>query len=221
MSRLGRRELLGLALFVVVAVVALATSPDRALTLLAEFEDRPAQFVLLLCVVYLVRPLFAWPVVAVSTVVGFVLGPVLGLFVATVGVALTSLPPYLAACWFGTDTSLTARLSSHGQAYFQTMGDVRGMIAARFAPIPADATSAAAGLSGISIGPFLVGTVVGEFPWTVAAVLVGASARELNVGGLSGVSLPLVIATTLAGIALLAGPVYRQVTAGAGQTANR
>lgn len=209
MSVIGRRELLGAALLGTVAVGAVLTSPGRALEMLAGLGNRPLQFAAVLAVVYLLRPLVAWPVVAVSAVAGFVLGPLAGVVVASVGVALTSLPPYLAAQWFGTGTGVTARLGRHGRTYFRAAGDVRGIVAARFVPLPSDAVSVAAGLSEVGVGAFLAGTVVGELPWTVAAVLVGASAREVQVGGLSSVGLPLAVATTLAAAALLAGPAYR------------
>lgn len=206
----GRRELIGFALLAAVAAAAALTAPDRTLETLASLGDRPLQFAVLLAAVYLARPFAGWPVVAVSAVVGYVLGPALGMAVATAGVAVTSLPLYLAARWFGSGAGLAARLGDRGRTYFRTAGDVRGVVAARLLPIPSDAVSVAAGLSKVGPGAFLVGTVLGELPWTAAAVLVGASARQLRMGGLSSVGGPLAVVTTLAAVGLLAGPVYRR-----------
>ena len=209
MSVLGRRELAGVVGVGLVAVGAVVTSPERTLRTLAGLGDRPLLFLPLLGAVYVLRPLVAWPVVAISAVAGFVLGPTLGFAVAIVGVAVTSVPPYAAARWFDAGTGLTGRVSERARAYFRTTGDVRGVVAARFVPVPSDAVSVAAGLSGVGVQAFVVGTVLGELPWTVAGVLVGASARELHVGGLSSVGLPLAVGTTVAAVALLAGPAYR------------
>ncbi len=216
MPLLGRRELAGAGVLGIVAVGAALTSPQRALRTLATLGDRPLAFAALLGAVYLLRPLVAWPVVAVSAVAGYVLGPTLGLVAATVGVAVTSLPPYAAARWFDAGAGLTGRVTERARAYFRTAGDVRGVVAARFVPVPSDAVSVAAGLSGVGVRAFVAGTVVGELPWTVAAVLVGASARELHVGGLPSVGLPLAAATTVAAAALLAGPAYRALAGGSG-----
>jgi len=216
MSLLGRREWFGLALLALVAVGAWVTAPERALSALAALGDRPLLFAALLTAVYLVRPLVAWPTMAVSAAVGFVLGPTLGFVVASTGVAFTSLPAYLAARRFGAGSGLVARLGAGGRAYFRTAGGVRGVVAGRLAPVPADAVSVAAGLADVRPRAFLLGSVVGEIPWTATAVVVGASAREVTVGGLSAVGLPLFAAGALAAAALLAGPLYRRVARDSG-----
>jgi uncharacterized membrane protein YdjX (TVP38/TMEM64 family) len=89
---------------------------------------------------------------------------------------------------------------------------VRGITAARLAPIPADVVSAAAGLSTVGFGAYATGTLLGEIPWTIAAVFVGSSARNLTVGGLDELSLPLAAGTALAALVLLAGPIYNAVS---------
>jgi uncharacterized membrane protein YdjX (TVP38/TMEM64 family) len=53
------------------------------------------------------------------------------------------------------------------------------------------------------------GTVVGEFPWTVAAVLAGTSMRELSLSGVETAGPVLVIGGVLAATVLLSGPAYR------------
>jgi uncharacterized membrane protein YdjX (TVP38/TMEM64 family) len=67
----------------------------------------------------------------------------------------------------------------------------------------------AAGLSGLPLWAYAAGTLVGELPWTVAAVVLGGSARTVAEAGLSGLGVPLLVATALSALALLAGPLYR------------
>lgn len=212
-DRVGRREVAGLVVLAVVALAALLTSPERALSALVALGDRPLLFAAVLLAVYLVRPFLAWPTVAVSVGVGVVLGPVAGLPVALVGAVLTSLPAFFLGDWFRADGGATGRLAEGGRAYFGAAGDVRGTTAARLAPVPADAVSVAAGLSGVPLWAYAVGTLVGEVPWTVAAVLVGGSARTVATAGLAALELPLLVATTLAAFLLLAGPIYRRLGA--------
>jgi uncharacterized membrane protein YdjX (TVP38/TMEM64 family) len=208
-----RREVAGLAVLAAVALAGLATSPDRAVAALVTLGDRPAAFVAVLLVVYLVRPFLAWPTMAVSMAVGVALGPVVGLPVALVGAVVTSLPAFYLGGWFRGTGGATGRLESGGRRYFGRTGRVRGVTAARLAPVPADVVSAAAGLSEVPLWAYAAGTLAGELPWTVAAVVVGGSARTVATEGLAGLTTPLLVGTTLAALLLLAGPLYRAVGA--------
>jgi uncharacterized membrane protein YdjX (TVP38/TMEM64 family) len=70
--------------------------------------------------------------------------------------------------------------------------------------------SAAAGVSGVRLRTFVVGTALGEVPWVVAGVLAGSSMDALTAGSLAGaLDLRLVLAVALVGLLLVAGPVYR------------
>ena len=208
----GRRELAGLAVVAVVVAAGLATDPERALAALVSLSDRPVLFGVVLLGIYAVRPFLAWPTMAVSIVVGYVLGPWVGLPVALAGAVITSLPAFYLACWFRTDEGLVGRLGSGGRVYFRTAGDIRGVAAARLMPIPADTISAAAGLAGVRFRAYAAGTLVGELPWTVAAVVIGSSARTITEAGTAAVSLPLLAVTSLAAVVLLAGPLYRMLS---------
>lgn len=208
-----RRHLAGLAVVAVVVAASLLTSPTAALRALTALADRPLLFAGLLVGVWAVRPFLGWPTVAVSTATGYALGVAVGLPVAMVGVVATSVPPFVATGRFadGGGDGLLASLGDYGRSYFRTAGDVRGVAAARLAPVPADAVSCAAGLSGVRPTAYAAGTLLGELPWTVAAVVVGASARRVTTAGLDGLGLPLLVGTTLAAVLLLAGPAYRAV----------
>lgn len=208
---LGRREVGAGLLVGVVLAATLLTSPESTLAGLQNLADRPLVFAGVLTVLYAVRAFLGWPTMALSTLVGFGYGLV-GLPVALVGAVVTSVPPFYAARWFGRGSSALERLGESGRRYFDAAGDVRGVTAARLAPVPADAVSAAAGLGRVGFGAYAVGTLLGELPWTVAAVVVGSSARTLVVGDLGSLTLPLVAGSGLAAVVLVAGPLYRTVT---------
>jgi len=103
---------------------------------------------------------------------------------------------------FGVTAAPTLLLISNGHG--------EDVVAARLAPIPADAVSCAAGLSAVPPRSFALGVLVGELPWTVAAVVVGNSLSTITARGLGGVGLPLAVATTAAAVLLLAGPAYER-----------
>jgi uncharacterized membrane protein YdjX (TVP38/TMEM64 family) len=205
----GRRELAGLALLAVVAAGAVLTDHQRTLSAVVDLGDRPLLFGAVLLGVYLLRPFVAWPTMAVSAGVGVALGPVVGLPVALVGAVVTSLPAFYLGERFPTDEGLAGRLADGGRSYFGTAGVVRGVTAARLAPVPADAVSVAAGMAGVPLWAYAAGTFVGELPWTVAAVVVGGSARTVATAGPDALGPPLLAATTLAAVVLLVGPLYR------------
>lgn len=210
MDAATKRQLAGLTLLgVVVAAVSLASSPARVAAAVADLATSPVRFGAVLLVAYLVRPLVAWPISVLSVVVGVALGPV-GVPVALAGAVVTCLPPYLLARRLGHDAGVLGRLGDRGRRYFGAAGDLRGVVAARLAPLPADPVSYTAGLSGVSLPAYLLGTAIGELPWVTAAVLVGASAETVTTDGLHGG--PAVVAGLLAlAILLLARPLYRYI----------
>ncbi|WP_115864562.1 TVP38/TMEM64 family protein [Halorussus litoreus] len=212
MTGFARRQAVGLALVGVVAAASLLAGPDLLVRPARELAGRPVLFGALLVGVYLVRPLFAWPTSLVAVLAGYGFGPVAGVPVALAGTTASACLPYLAARYVGEGSGLVARLGDTGERFFAATGDLRGMVASRLAPAPSDPVSAAAGLSGVRPRAFVVGTAVGEIPWTVAAVLAGSSLDRLSTAGLSAVGWELLVAAGAIAVALLAGPAYRAVT---------
>jgi len=208
-----RRSLAGVGLLAVVVAVALTLSPDAAIGAVDAAADEPATFLAVAVALYLVRPLALWPPTLVAVVVGYGLGIAAGVPVALAGAVLTSVPTYAAARWVsaGNDCAPVERLAGVGGGYFGSAGDLRGVVAARLAPIPADAVSCAAGLSAVPLRAFAIGVLVGELPWTVVAVVVGSSLSTITARGLGGVGMPLAAATTIAAALLLAGPAYERL----------
>ncbi len=215
MDRATRRQFAGVLLVGGVALLASAlVPPERALVALDALVDDPRSFALALAVLYLCRPLVAWPISVVSALVGFVYGTA-GLPVALVGAVLTTVPPYALARWWRPTTGPFARAGERSADLFAATGDTRGVLAARLAPVPTDVVSAAAGLARVDPRSFLLGTAVGEIPWVVASVLAGQSMEALTTEGVHA-GWPLVVAGVAVAGALLAGPMYQRVSDRAG-----
>jgi uncharacterized membrane protein YdjX (TVP38/TMEM64 family) len=157
---------------------------------------------------YLARPFLAWPITLLSALVGFRYGVVAGLPLALAGAVATSLIPYAAGRRVPPGSGLLGRLRAGSRRFFDSTGGFRGVTAARLAPTPAEAVSGAAGAAGVSLPAFVLGTLVGELPWTVAAVVAGASMGRLA-PETPALGPWLTAAGVLAALALLAGPAYR------------
>jgi len=210
MRQSTRRQALGLAVVAGTALAAaVAFTPAGVLQEVEHLAAHPVLFVLGLAGVYLLRPLFVWPISAVSVLVGYVYGPELGIPVALVGAVGTCLPPFLLARYAAED-GLFGSLGTSGERLVEATGELRGVFAARLAPLPADAVSYAAGLSGVSTSSFVGATIAGEIPWVTAAVLAGASMRRLTLQGIES-GLPLVVGAAALAVLVLAGPAYRHL----------
>lgn len=211
MHRATVRQLFGLSILVTIAAIAaVSTSPEAILGQMDLLAERPALLVPAIVLLYLVRPLLAWPISALSILLGYLFGPIAVPF-ALAGAVVTTFPPYLLARYLGHDAGLLARVGDAGKAVRRTTGDLRGIVAVRLAPLPTDPVSYAAGLAGVPVRPYVLGTAVGEAPWVGTAVLLGASMGQLVTTGLS--ASPLLIGTTaaLAVLLVLSRPAYRRL----------
>ena len=202
----GRQVAVG-AILLALVVAAIAFRPADLLSRIQVVLYSP-WFPLLLLGLYALRPFLGWPITALSALVGFRYGLVLGLPVALVGVVATSLIPYTAGRRFDLDGPVFGRFVGGSRWYFGTAGDLRGVVAARLAPTPAEPVSAAAGFGGVPLGSFVLGTLLGELPWTIAAVAVGHSLNTYSVAHVS-IDWRLAILGLVAAVVLLAGPAYR------------
>lgn len=220
MTRLPRRAIAGALLVSAIATAGALVSPSGASALLESIAGDPVRFTLVLVGLYLVRPLFAWPTTPLSFVVGYGLGVALGVPIALVGVVVTVTPVFFAVRWAVSDPSTESletvpfgetidRAGSAIGRYYRTTGPTRGVIASRLAPIPSDVATCAAAGSGVSYPRFVVGTVLGELPWTVAAVVVGSSAATVSTRGLGQLGVVVTAGCLLAVVVLLAGPAAR------------
>jgi len=191
------------ALVVVAALLVSPAALERVHALLAS-----PWFPLLLVALYALRPLFAWPITVLSALCGYRYGLVIGLPVALCGAVATSLLPYYVGRRVPADTDgFLGRLTAGSTAYFERTGGVRGVAAARLVPTPAEAISGAAGAGGVPVRAFALGTLLGELPWTVAAVALGAGLDRFVVSAVT-VDPRLVVGIATVGVLVLAGPAY-------------
>lgn len=204
----SRRHLTAFAVVGLVALAGVLLSPTVVFEQVERVTENPFLAGGFFLVVYLVRPFFAWPTTAVAAAVGYVYGPVVGIPVALVGATMSSCVPFVGARYFGIEGGMFGRIGKSGGRFFETTGDLRGIIVSRLSPVPADAISATAGLSNVSPRAFVIGTTIGEAPWMIAAVLAGSYLDSLSVNEL-GKNWPLVAALGLVALLLLAGPAYR------------
>ena len=202
-----RRRLAVGAILGVLFLLALLLRPDDVVRELRGVLFSP-WFPAVLVALYAVRPFLGWPITVLSALVGYRYGLVLGLPIALAGAAATSLVPYAAGSRFDLDGRLGRWFVGSSQRYFRTAGDLRGVVAARLAPTPAEPVSAAAGFGGVPVGAFVLGTILGELPWTIAAVALGHSLSVFSVTRVT-IDWRLAALGLLAALVLLAGPVYR------------
>ncbi|WP_123538843.1 TVP38/TMEM64 family protein [Halosimplex salinum] len=208
-SRATRRQFGGIGVLgAVLAVAALLFSPGAVLDSVASLSAHPWRFVAVLAVLYLARPFLLWPVSALSLTVGFVLGATYGIPVAIAGTLLSNTTPFLLARYARTEDGVVGLTTRTSDRFVETVGEFRGVVAARLAPLPADVVSVGAGLSDVSLRSYLVGTLLGESVWIAAEVIAGASMHALSVHGLRH-SLALFAAATSLSVVLLARPAYR------------
>jgi len=215
METATRRQIVGVSGLVGLAVVAsVVSSPGTVVTELEALAARPALFALALLLVYVVRPFLLWPVTSLALVLGFLYGPVVAMPLALAGAAVTGMPPFLLGRYARSNDGVFGYVGTSGRELVETVGETRGVLAARLSPIPGDPISYAAGLSGVSTRSFLAGTVLGEIPWALVAVLAGASMRTLS---LSEFAFSPALVVALVGLAaiVLAGPLYNRLTGAA------
>ncbi|TFV66528.1 UNVERIFIED_ORG: DedA family protein [Bacillus sp. AZ43] len=119
---------------------------------------------------------------ALSVLVGAVAGFPAGLAVALSGGLLGGLAGFALSRWLGRE--VMTRLPGARLARLDRVVSERGFVSvlvARIMPVPPFVfVSYAAGLSGVRLGPYLLGTAVGLVPWSVLYVGVGASVTRID-----------------------------------------
>ena len=206
---LGFKRIAGVLLALVVAA-GILISPDVIVKRLAAFLGSPF-FPVLLVVLYLVRSLIAVPITALAVLVGFKYGLLFGVPLALALSVVSTYVPYAITRYTDFESKLLRQAEDVADDFFDATGDLRGVITARIAPVPAQTTSVAAGAAPVSTRDYMLGTAIGEIPWMVAAVTIGTSLHRLTVTDVS-FNPWLIAGTVVATLVLLAGPAYKFLT---------
>jgi uncharacterized membrane protein YdjX (TVP38/TMEM64 family) len=211
MNAATRRQLTSVAaLLAVAALAAVFLSPARVVRELEHFASHPLQFGVALALLYLVRPFLFWPVSSVAVLLGYLYAPAVAVPIALLGAGLTGLPPFALARYANSEAGVFRTFADPGRDLVDAVGEVRGVVGGRLSPVPGDVVSYAAGLSEVSLGAFLLGTVIGEVPWALVAVVAGNSMRTLTVSGFSPDPFVLLGIAGLA-VLVLGRPLYRHL----------
>lgn len=181
---------------------------------LARWSDRYWLFLgVSLIGLYLVRPFFLWPLSIFSVFIGYTFGFPVGIPLVLLGTLLTCVPPFLIAARFDGEVTYIGRITEHGTTLVETTGELRGMVAARLSPAPADAVSYGAGLAGVTAQAFAVGTLIGELPWAIFYVLLGQSLRTFSAAAIQHTDIRLILVAAVISLLLIARPLYEFVRA--------
>lgn len=231
------RALAGTVAVVGMIAAGFFLSPSTLLDTVDSLAADPFLFGLVVAGLYLVRPLLAWPTTPLAAVVGYGFGVAAGVPIALAGVVVTVLPVFFAVRWLvgdddadparatETDHATSAETAENGAdgsglleragdtvtRYYDATGPLRGVTASRLAPIPSDVATCAAAVSDVEPRHLVLGTAIGELPWTIAAVVVGASAATITSSGFGEFGIALSAACAVAAGLLLAGPAYRAI----------
>jgi uncharacterized membrane protein YdjX (TVP38/TMEM64 family) len=103
--------------------------------------------------------------------------------------------------------SYISQISVAGESIVTATGELRGMIAARLSPAPADSVSIGAGLVGVSGWNFALGTLIGELSWAIFYVTVGQSLRSFSSDSLQTVNFEFLLGVNSIAVLLLARPI--------------
>lgn len=204
-----RRLVAGIVLAIVVVGGVITTSPARALQWLEWVAADPLRFATVLMAVAVIRPFLAWPSTLLPVATGYGYGWQWGILMGALFITITALPPYLLA-----GRASLGWVRDTGQRVINETGSTRAVFGSRLLPLPSDVISVAAGVSGVSLRPLLLGTITGELPWVILGVTIGVSADRLSVSELSVVDPALIGLMAAGGTLVFAGPVYRVVGGG-------
>jgi hypothetical protein len=76
---------------------------------------------------------------------------------------------------YGIALGLPVTLVGVVDRYYGSVGPPRGVVASRLAPIPSNVSTCAAAIGDVRPRQFLLGTLIGDLPWTVAGVVVAST----------------------------------------------
>ena len=154
--------------------------------LLSASTYGPLLFVLL----YTLRPLIFFSALVLTVGAGLLYGPVLGILYTVVGANLGASLAYLIGTFFGRGVLEGSANQGRWQGYAERLrrNAFATVLTMRLLFLPYDLVNYLAGFLRVRYAPFILATVLGSLPGTVAFVLFGASTDGDFSGGLPSVN---------------------------------
>lgn len=153
---------------------------------------------LVFILIYVLRPLLLFPATLLTIAAGFVFGPILGVVLIVVGSNASALLAYAIGRFFGQGFLSEGKSDGIVQRYIARMRDhsFETVFIMRLIFLPYDLVNYFAGFLRIGWIPFIVATVLGALPGTLAFTLFGASIERFD-GGIPALN-PRVLAASVA-----------------------
>ena len=152
-------------------------SPLGTLRQLLDFLSASAYGPLLFILLYTLRPLVFFSALVLTVGAGFLYGPVLGIVYTVVGANLGASLAYLIGGFFGRGVLPSGAPEGRLGRYADRLrgNAFETVLTMRFIFLPYDLVNYLAGFLRVRYAPFILATILGSLPGTVAFVLFGAS----------------------------------------------
>lgn len=178
-------------------------SPLEAVQGLIDFMGASLLGPLIYIASYAVRPLILFPASLLTVAAGFVFGPVLGVVLTVVASNTSATVAYLVGRFFGGDL-----VKGEGvvQRYARRLrqNSFETVLTMRFIFLPFDFVNYLAGFLKINWGAFILATILGSLPGTLAFVLFGASIEMNFTGGTPSLNPGVLVASAVIFVASIA-----------------
>ena len=159
-------------------------SPLATLTQLVLFMKENAWGPAIFILVYTLRPIVFFSAVALSIAGGFLFGPLLGIFFTVIGSNAGASLAYIIGRFLSS-----SNIENQGQGIIQHYAErlransFETILIMRFIFLPYDLVNYLAGFLKVKYPAFLLATVLGSIPGTLAFVLIGASFEDFDLSG--------------------------------------
>ncbi len=147
---------------------------------------------------YAIRPLVLFPSTILTLAGGFLFGPVLGIFYTILASNVSATVAFLVGRYFGQGLLKEGSSESLLQRYAERLrqNSFETVIIMRFIFLPYDLVNYLAGFVRIRWSAFILATILGNIPGTIAFVLAGASIERFD-GGIPKLN-PIILAVSVA-----------------------
>jgi len=181
-------------------------SPIETFKQLLNFMSNSPFGPLIFVLIYTLRPLILFSAALLTLGAGFLFGPVWGVVLTVVGANLGASLAYLIGRYFGNGV-LDSSEESGGlvQRYTERLrnNSFETVLTMRFIFMPYDLVNYLAGFLKVRYTSFILATILGSLPGTIAFVLFGASTDGDFSGGLPSLDPAVLIASVVIFVASL------------------